>query len=79
MRHNTAVTIFLVIFLLAGAKGLQAQEPEQKFNGFNLQGYDDSGANANKPHTRLVDWCCMHFLNSPIRGIIQPAFLGKPK
>lgn len=39
--------LFLVIsIVLLSASWIYAQEPDQKFNGFNLQGYDDEGGKA---------------------------------
>jgi len=39
--------IFMIGFILLSSSGwIYAAEPEQKFQGFNLQGYDDSGEKA---------------------------------
>jgi len=38
--------ILIGLVLLWSAGGLYAEEPEQKFQGFNLQGYDDGGEKA---------------------------------
>ena len=35
--------ILIILMTVISTAGLYANEPEQKFHGFNLQGYDESG------------------------------------
>ena len=46
MRHKIKIFIIFGLTFLLSAGWLSAEDPEQKFQGFNLQGYDDSGEKA---------------------------------
>ncbi len=46
MVRRLFITVFVGIILASYVSVSYANEPEQKFHGFNLQGYDDSGEKA---------------------------------
>ena len=43
MKHRIKIFFLVGLTFLLSAGWLSAEEPEQKFQGFNLQGYDDTG------------------------------------
>ena len=43
MKYKLVISILVGFIVIAHTGRLSANEPEQKFQGFNLQGYDDKG------------------------------------
>ncbi|MCK5259993.1 MAG: LPS export ABC transporter periplasmic protein LptC [Candidatus Omnitrophica bacterium] len=46
MKHRITILVILGLTFVLGAGWLSAEEPDQKFHGFNLQGYDEKGEKA---------------------------------
>jgi len=55
MERNMRTMILICLILLGCPGGGFAEDPEQKFEGFNLQGYDDNGEKAWKVNGDTAD------------------------